>query len=46
MPYSVMVSGFLPRFVVSLVLLNVVCFLSIEVGLCSVCDGCCVLSDL
>ena len=37
-----MVYGFVLMFVVYLVLLNVVCFLGLEVGLCSVslCSGC------
>ena len=41
-----MVSGLVLIFIVSLVLLNVVCFLSLRVclcivSLCSGCDGCC-----
>ena len=48
MSCSVTVSGFMPMFVVYLVLLNVVCFLSLGVSLCMVslgsgCDGCCAL---
>ena len=47
MYYSVMVTRFVPMFVVYLVLLNVVCFLSLGVclcivNLCSGCDGYCV----
>ena len=38
--FSLMVSGFVMKFVVYLVLLNVGCFWSLGVGLCSGCDGC------
>ena len=36
-----MVSGLVLMFVVYLVLLNVICFLSLAVCLCSGCDECC-----
>ena len=44
---SLMVYGLVMMFVVYLVLLNVVCFLSLGVGwyivsLCSACNGCCI----
>ena len=42
MSYSIKVSGFVLMFGVYLVLLNVICFLSLGVCLCSRCDVCCV----
>ena len=42
MSFSVMLSGLVLMFVVYLMLLNVVCFLTLGVCLCSGCGGCCV----
>ena len=47
MSCCLIVSGFVLIFVVYIVLLNMVCFLSLRVGLCIIslcsgCDGCCV----
>ena len=42
MSSSVTVAGFVPMFIVYLKLTNVICFLSLEVYLCSRCDGSCV----